>query len=202
MLRRTMLLSLVAMLATLAFAGTAQALTVRGDHWDIAVEYDCAEDEFSELHAHNDDTRTESPLRSTTFEVRGTSNSIWEETVFGRAEIPLKVIGDGGTYRVGFAVEPVGRCEPPTVTFTNASVLAVPAGERMAGYRRVETEGGANRTRFDTSAGTDRNLGLIVTDHEDLRWGFSELGTYSLSIRATYSGGTIDTQPLTFSVVS
>lgn len=200
-LKRTALLSALAAAAALGFAGPAHAATVSRGHWDVGLEYDCDTEEFSELHAHDHDAEQELDLATTTFAVSGTSNSVWEEQVFGLAEIPLKVIGDAGTYRVGFGVEPVGDCEAPAVTFSNVRVLAAPGGERVAGYRRTETDGTVTtRTRFDSTAGANRGLGLTVTDHEDIRWGFSSTGTFSLSIAASYAGGPIDTQPLTFSV--
>lgn len=200
-LNRTAVLSALAAAATLGFAGSAHATTVTTGHWDVGLEYDCDTEEFSELHAHNHDAEQELALATTTFAVSGTSNSIWESQVFGAGALPLKVIGDGGSYRVGFAVEPVGECAAPAVTFSNVRVLAVPSGARVAGYRRTESDGTVTtRTRFDSSAGTNRNLGLTVTSHEDLRWGFTSRGTFSLSISASYAGGPIDTQPLTFSV--
>jgi hypothetical protein len=195
--------------ATLGIAGSAHAATISGGHWDVGLEYDCDAEAFSAegLHVHNHETDpvTEAPLAGTVFEVSGTSNSVWEQSVFGRAALPLKVIGDGGTYRVGFAVEAVGDCAPPTVSFTAGSAT-VPSGARVAGYRRSETDGlfTPTTTRLDSATGANRNLGLALAGHEDLRWGFSATGTYRLPLTASTTVGGIPatfTGTLTFSVV-
>ncbi|MDO8186849.1 hypothetical protein Q5424_28455 [Conexibacter sp. JD483] len=192
--------------ATLGLAGSAHAATITGDHWDVGLEYDCDAEAFGDagLHVHNHETATEAPLASSVFQVSGTSNSIWEQSVFGAAALPLKTIGDGGSYRVGFAVEAEGDCEAPAVTFT-AGRATVPSGARVAGYRRVESDGTVTtRTRIDSATGANRNLGLLVSGHEDLRWGFSATGTYRLPLTASATVGGIPTTftgTLTFSVV-
>jgi hypothetical protein len=197
-----------AAVASVGFAGSAHAATITGNHWDVGLEYDCDAEAFSDeglhVHSHDTDPATEADLASTVFRVSGTSNSIWEQSVFGAAALPLKVIGDGGSYRVGFAVEAEGDCEAPAVSFS-AGTATVPSGARVAGYRRVETDGTVTtRTRFDSASGTNRNLGLLVSAHEDLRWGFSATGTYRLPLTATTSVGGFPatfTGTLTFSVV-
>ncbi|MBE2316665.1 hypothetical protein DVA67_011815 [Solirubrobacter sp. CPCC 204708] len=199
-------LSVAAVLAATTFlgvVGSAQAQTISTGHWDVGLEYDCATATFSELHAHNHDTGVEYELADATFAVSGTSNSIWEQQVFGGSALPVKVIGDGGTFRVGFAVEPIGTCSPPSVTFRSVGTPTVPSGLRAAAYRRAETDGSASpRTRIDTVTGSNRNLGIAVSDHEDLRWGFTGTGTYTLNLRAvrTSNNTVLDTQPLTFGV--
>ncbi|MDW5598819.1 hypothetical protein VSS74_30960 [Conexibacter stalactiti] len=208
--KQTLLAVATAAAATLGFAGSAQATTtVTGNHWDIGLAYDCDAEEFSAegLHAHSHDTdpASELELADTVFQVSGTSNSIWESTVFGRAELPLKTIGDGGTYRVGLSVEAEGACEAPAVTFTSGAVTVPVGGARVAGYRRGESDGVATtRTRFDSATGTNRNLGVTIADHEDLRWGFTDTGTYRLPLTATASVGGFPVTyraTLTFSVV-
>ncbi|MDO8183959.1 hypothetical protein Q5424_08310 [Conexibacter sp. JD483] len=195
-----------AAVASVGFAGSAHAATVTGDHWDVDMEFDCDLESFGDgLHAHNHETETEASLASTVFQVSGTSNSIWEQSVFGAAALPLKVVGDGGSYRVGFAVEAIGECDAPSVTFRLGSAT-VPSGARVAGYRRSETDGvfRPTTTRFDSVAGANRNIGLTPISHEDLRWGFTATGTYRLPLTAsTVIGGipTTFTGTLTFSVV-
>lgn len=183
--------------ATLAFASTASATDVTGGHWDVGIEFDCATGTFGELHAHNDDTGQELDLASTVFRVTGTSNSTFEASVFGAAAIPVKVIGDGGTYRVGFAVEAIDEaCTPPAVTFQKTANVQIAPGGRIAGYLRTDVP----NTRFDSTSGAGRNIGLTIADHVDPRWGFTALGTYTLRIRATSGGSVIDTADLTFGV--
>jgi hypothetical protein len=179
----------------LGAAPTASAVDVTGGHWDVGVEFDCATQTFGELHAHNEDTGAELPIAGTVFRVTGTSNSSFEASVFGAGALPVKVIGDGGTYRLGFAVEADG-CTPPNVTFRKISNVAVAPGGRVAGYLRTDVP----NTRFDSTSGTGRNLGLTINDHVDPRWGFTALGTYTLRIRALSGGSVIDTADLTFGV--
>lgn len=198
-----------AAVASVGFAADARAATITGNHWDVGLEYDCDAEAFSDeglhVHSHDTDPATEAALASTVFQVSGTSNSIWEQSVFGAAALPLKTIGDGGTYRVGFAVEAEGDCAAPAVTFTAGTVTVPSRGARVAGYRRVETDGTVTtRTRLDSATGTNRNLGLLVTGHEDLRWGFSATGTYRVPLTASATVGGIPTTftgTLTFSVV-
>jgi len=210
MLPRTttrLLLSTAAIAAAgLATASTASAATISGGHWDIGIEYDCATGQFSSegLHAHNHDLDQEEELATTTFAVSGTSNSSWEQAVFGT--VPLKTIGDGGTYRVGFAVEADGDCDPPSVTFRKTANVAIPSGKRVAGYSRVGALASPPTTYFDSTSGTGRNVGvtpLLAEDfHVDPRWGFSGTGTYKLQIQArrTSDNALLDSETVTFSV--
>ncbi|MGX6448133.1 hypothetical protein ACVU7I_08730 [Patulibacter sp. S7RM1-6] len=208
MKRKHLFLSSAAAAAlALGAAGTAGAATITSGHWDIGLEYDCSTGQFSSegLHAHNHDLGEEAELADTTFAVTGTSNSVWEQTVFGTSS-PVKVIGDQGTYRVGFAVEADGDCTPPSVTFRKVANVSIPSGQRVAGYSRGGALASPPTTYFDSSSGTGRNVGLTPPSstgfHEDPRWGFSGTGTYKLSIQArrTSTNAPLDTKTVTFGV--
>jgi hypothetical protein len=209
--------------ATLGFAGAASAdpLTVTGGHWDIAAEFNCDTEEFEGgLHAHNEDSDIENPVADTTFKVTGTSNSVWETNVIGTA--PVKVIGDAGTYRVGFAIERLDDNGEPAECDTPALRLAtdwddISGPGHMAAYTRTGATSSPIETLIDNDpdAATDPNLnqGVAVDEsaddfHIDPRWGFRTNGTYTVPLTATFVDPatsqtvTLDTETLTFLVAN
>jgi len=220
---RAPLVAAATALATLGLAASASAdpITATGGHWDIAAEFNCDTEEFEGgLHAHNEDADIENPVAETTFRVTGTSNSVWETNVIGAP--PVKVIGDAGTYRVGFAVERVDDAGEPAECDTPALRLEtewddITGPGHIAAYTRAGATSSPLETLLDNDpdAATDPNLNQGVTVDESLddfhidpRWGFRTNGTYTVPLTATYVDPatsqtvTLDTQTLTFVVAN
>lgn len=202
-LRRTIPL-LVAMLATLAFAGTAQATTFTVGHYDLLIEADCST-RTAPLAIEDHNTGTQYPLAGNVFQVDSGNTVSATSRDRGRfASGPGWVLtNDDSLFRskliLGGDIEYAncrGSLPQTTVTVTADSV---PAGGRAAAYPDTS----ATTTQLDTDTGAGLNTGLIVNGHEDRRWGFTAAGTYRLELQASTSfrgGATVVRETIEFEV--